>query len=89
MHYSSKTAENAPADFLLQIRGHSMTTWTQFCPFLTTTYLNVDIFNPERGQKLAFLDHLPPLFVHVVIEFECPPIVTSLLGAQCCTANQM
>ena len=45
-----------------------MTTWTQFCPFLTTTYLNVDIFNLERGQKLAFLDHLPPLFVHVVIE---------------------
>ena len=31
--------------------GHSMTTWTQFCPFLTTTYLYVDIFNPERGQK--------------------------------------
>ena len=32
-------------------RGHSMTTWTQFCPFLTTTYLYMDIFNPERGQK--------------------------------------
>ena len=45
-----------------------MTTWTQFCPFLTTTYLNVDIFNLERGQKLAFLDHLPSFFVHLVIE---------------------
>ena len=33
------------------IWGHSMTLWTQFCPFLTTTYLYVDIFNPERGQK--------------------------------------
>ena len=33
--------------------GHSMTTWTQFWPFLTTTYLFVDIFNPERGQKLV------------------------------------
>ena len=32
-------------------RGHSMTTWTHFCPFLTTTYLYMDIFNPERGQK--------------------------------------
>jgi hypothetical protein len=31
--------------------GHSMTTWTQFCPFLTTTYLYVDIFMPKRGQK--------------------------------------
>ena len=31
--------------------GHSMTTWTQSCSFLTTTYLYVDIFNPERGQK--------------------------------------
>ena len=30
------------------IKGHSMTTWTQFCPFLTTTYLYVDIVNPER-----------------------------------------
>ena len=38
-----------------------MTTWTQFFPFLTTTYLHVDIFNPEGGQKWHFLDHLPPL----------------------------
>ena len=28
--------------------------WTQFCPSLTPTYLQVDIFNLERGQKLAF-----------------------------------
>ena len=42
------------------IGGHSMTTWTQFCPFLTT---NVD----KNGD---FLDHLSPLFVTVVIE--CP-----------------
>ena len=51
--------------------GHSMTTWTQFCPFLTTTDLYVDIFNPEHGHKGDFLDHLTPLLVHVVIE--CPP----------------
>ena len=50
-----------------------MTKWTQFCPFLTYTYLYVDIFNPERGQKQKFLDHLPPLLVHVVIE--CPPVL--------------
>ena len=31
-----------------------MTTWPQFCPSLTTTYLHVDIFNFEHGQKLAF-----------------------------------
>ena len=29
--------------------GHSLTTWTQFCPFLTATYLYVDIFNSEHG----------------------------------------
>ena len=52
------------------VGGHSMITWIQFCPFLTTIYLNMDIFNPERGQKQRFLDHLPPLCVHVVIE--CP-----------------
>ena len=27
---------------------------TQFCPFMTTTYLQVDIFNPEQAQKWAF-----------------------------------
>ena len=32
-------------------KGHSKTTWTQFCLFLTTTYLYRDIFNPERGQE--------------------------------------
>jgi hypothetical protein len=37
--------------YKLHTWGHSMTTWTQFWPFLTTTYLYVDIFNPERGQK--------------------------------------
>ena len=45
-------------------RGNSMTTWTQFGLFLTTTYLYVDIFNPEHGQKWHFLDHLPPLLSH-------------------------
>ena len=39
-----------------------MTTWTQFCSFLTTTYL----FNPERGQNCHSFG---PLIVHdVVIE---------------------
>ena len=62
--------------FVGHARGHSMTRWTQFCPFLTTTYLYVDIFNPKRGQKSRFFDHLPPLIVHVVIE--CPPIFASI-----------
>ena len=48
--------------------GHSMTTWTQFCPILAPTYLHVDIFNPKRGQKWHLLDHLPPLLVRVVID---------------------
>ena len=39
----------------------SMTTWAQFCHFLTTTYLHhMDTFNPECGQKWDFLDYLPP-----------------------------
>ena len=49
-------------------RGHSMTTWTQFCSFLTSTYLWVDILNPERGQKRHFLTTYHPYLVHVVIE---------------------
>ena len=28
-----------------------MTTWTLFCHFLTTTYLYMDISNPEGGQQ--------------------------------------
>ena len=38
---------------ILDLGGHSMTMWTQFWPSLTTTYLQVDIFNLESGQKLA------------------------------------
>ena len=34
--------------------GHSMATWTQFCPFLPPTYLYVDTFNSEHGQKWTF-----------------------------------
>ena len=37
--------------------------------FFTITYLNVDIFNFERGQKMAFFDQLLPLFDHVVNEY--------------------
>ena len=39
-------ARNFKYTIFLVIRGYSMTTWTQFCPFLTTTYFYVDIFNP-------------------------------------------
>ena len=34
----------------LHARGHSNTTWTQFCPLLTTIYL---YFHLELGQKFA------------------------------------
>ena len=39
-----------------------MTTWTQFCPFLTTTYLHVDIFKLEHGQNLAFFEAPTTIF---------------------------
>ena len=41
------------------IGGHSITTWTDFCPFLTTHLPLVD----KRGH---LADHLP--FVHVDIQ---------------------
>ena len=43
----------------IPVRGHSITTWTDFCPFLTTHLPLVD----KRGH---LADHLP--FVHVDIQ---------------------
>ena len=50
-------------------RGHSTTTWTEFCHFLTP--LCGQFLYPEHGQKQTFFDPLPPHLVHVVIEW--PP----------------
>ena len=48
------------------MRSHSITTWTRFCPFLTT-YLRLRGHSLlEHGHKWIFLDHLPTS--HVVIE---------------------
>ena len=49
--------------FLLYVWGHSITTWTQFCRFLTTfldlsKYLDVDI-SSVKWTKRHFLDYLP------------------------------
>ena len=43
----------------IPVRGHSITTWTDFCPFLTTHLPLVD----KRGH---LADHLP--YVHVDIQ---------------------
>ena len=42
-----------------RIRGHSTTTWTEFCHFLTPPPAWT-FFYPERGQKQSFFDSLPP-----------------------------
>ena len=47
------------------VRGHSTTTWTEFCHFLRGQFLY-----PKRRQKQTFFDPLPPHLVHVVIK--CP-----------------
>ena len=54
------------------IRGHSTTTCTEFCHFLTPPLLGQSLY-PERGQKQIFFDPLPHHVVHVVIE--CPLIM--------------
>ena len=50
------------------LRGHSTTTWTEFCHYLTPIPLCGQFLYPECGQKQTFFD--PPHLVHVVIE--CP-----------------
>ena len=48
------------------IRGHSTTTWTEFCHFLTPLPLREQFLYPERGH---FLTPSPPHLVHLVIEW--------------------
>ena len=47
----------------LQIRGHSTTTWTEFCHFLTPPPLRGQFLYPERGQKQIFFDPISPLIL--------------------------
>ena len=42
------------------IRGHSSTTWTELCHFLTPPLLRGQFLYPERGQKQIFLTPSPP-----------------------------
>ena len=43
----------------IKVRGHSTTTWTEFCHFLTPP-LRGQFLYPKRGQKKTFFDPLPP-----------------------------
>ena len=45
--------------FFFSIRGHSTTTWTEFCHLLTPP-LRGQFFYSEHGQKQTFFDPLPP-----------------------------
>ena len=40
--------------------GHSTTTWSEFCTFLTSPHLLGQFLYSERGQKQTFFDPLPP-----------------------------
>ena len=51
------------------LRGHSTTTWTEFCYFLTPPEWTV--FIPWAWTKIDIFYPLPPHLVHVVIEW--PP----------------
>ena len=52
MHYSSKTAENAPADFLLQIIGIKID-WNQLLVAKTEWF---EGRNSKNGENNVFLD---------------------------------
>ena len=56
--------------FAIRIRGHSTTTWTEFCLFLSPPPPPAwTVLYPERGQKQTFFEPLPPHLVQVVIEW--------------------
>ena len=75
----SRPAELVPHPHFIQ-RGHSTTTWTEFCHFLTPPTPAWTVFIPDLfytlsvdiNTKQIFFDPLPPHIVHVVIE--CPQI---------------
>ena len=52
-----------------EVRGHSSTTWTKFCRFLTPPPLRGLFLYLKWGKKQAFFDPLSPHLVHVVIEW--------------------
>ena len=68
-------------------RGHSTTTWTEFCNFLTPLPFVRTVLYPERGQKQTFLTPSPPHLVHVVIEWPLSALqqafVIVVLPTQC------
>ena len=52
------------------IRGHSTTTWTEFCHFLTPASLCGQFLYHVRGQKQTFFDSLPLILsTYIVIEW--------------------
>ena len=53
---------------MLPVRGHSTTTWTEFCHYLNSTTLRGQFSYPEHGQKQTFFDPFPPHLVHADIE---------------------
>ena len=55
--------------YRFHLRGHSTTTWTEFCHFLTPPLLRGQFLYSKRGQKQTFFDTLPSHLVHVVIEW--------------------
>ena len=53
---------------MIIIRGHSITTWIWFCPFLTTYLPPHGHFLPWTWTNWHFLTTYPPDLVHVVFE---------------------
>ena len=62
------------------IGGHSTTTWTEFCHFLTPPPCVDSFLYRECGQKQTFFDPLHPHLVHVVIECPLIELETSNFG---------
>ena len=57
---------------LILVRGHSTTTWTEFCHFLTPPPCVDSFYTLSVDKNRHFLTPSPPHLVHVVIE--CPLI---------------
>ena len=67
---NSKTNTKNKLSNLCTVRGHSTTTWTEFCHFLTPRTVLDSFYTLSVDKNRHFLTPSPPHLVHVVIE--CP-----------------
>ena len=67
-------------------RGHSTTTWTEFCHFLTLPPPCVDSFHTLSVDKNRHFWPPPPLILSTYLVIECP-LIMLMIGSKVCNSG--